>query len=175
MEKKAKMYVLFAAAVLCTVFFCLASYAQSQTGCTHGTHEYVSRVLVLASEHGQGKVQNTCIYCGDAYIEYLPATGHVFGPWVTAAESQGRLERRSCSQCGRSEERVRPETPEASEIPPAEQGNAWRTNSMDYVLMAATGGVWGYAAIMLWWNSLVLIWYKEECSRRKREKNHDVE
>lgn len=174
-EKKAKICVLFAAAILCAILFCLTSYAQSQTRFPHCAHEYVSRILVPASESEQGKVQNTCIDCGDAYIEYLPATGHVFGPWETTAESQGRLERRSCSQCGRSEERVRSVTTAVSEKPPAEQERAWRTNNMDYVLTAATGGVWGYAAIMLWWNSLVLIWYKNECSRRKREKDNDVE
>lgn len=174
-EKKAKICVLFAAAVLCVILFCLTSYAQSQTRFPHCTHEYVSQILVPASEREQGKAQNTCIYCGDAYIEYLPATGHVFGPWITAAGSQGWLERRSCSQCGRSEERVRPGTPAVSEKPSAEQENAWGINSMDYVLTAATGGVWGYAAIALWWNSLVLVWYKKECLCKKKEKENDAE
>lgn len=167
--------MLFAAAVLCTIFFCLASYAQSWDECPHGVHEYMSQVLVPASESERGRVQNTCIYCGDVYIEYLPATGHVFGPWEIITEEQGLMEHRICSQCGRSEERVRSETAEESEKPPTEHGNAWRINSMDYMLTAASGGVWGYAAIVLWWNSLVLIWYKNECSRRKREKNNDVE
>lgn len=174
MEKKAKMCVLFATAVLCIFLFCLTSYAQPQTRFSHDVHEYVSQVLVPASESEQGKVQNTCISCGDTYIEYLPATGHVFGPWETATESQGRLERRSCTQCGRSEERVCPGILTVSEKPPAEQENARRINSMDYVLTAATGGVWGYAAIALWWNSLVLIWYKKECLCKKKERENDT-
>lgn len=174
MGENRKKLARFAAAVLCMVFlYPVSSHAQPDTACSHGSHEYVSDVLTPASEEEPGQVQNTCIYCGDTYIEQLPATGHVFGPWETEEKDGISIERRICSQCGRQEERP---AALAAETPPIEKepDTAWKANSMDYVLATATGGVWGYAALVLWWNSLVLIWYKREC-RRKKEKRHDVE
>lgn len=174
-EKKRKGYKISVMTVLCIFFFCLTSYAQPEAECPHGTHEYVSRIRVPATETEPGQVENTCIYCGDVSVEYLPATGHVFGPWETVQEGQRNLEKRICTRCGRSEERALPRTAVVPESPPAGARTMWRANNMDYVLTAATGGVWGYAAVILWWNSLVLIWYKKECMRRKEEKKHDVE
>lgn len=174
-EKKRRGCKVSVITILYTFFFCFTSFAQPESECPHGTHEYVSQLLVPATEQEQGQVKNTCIYCGEVSTEYLPATGHAFGPWETTQEGENHFERRTCSRCGRSEERELPITVVVPEKPPAGTKAVWRANNMDYVLTAATGGVWGYAAVVLWWNSLVLIWYKEECLRKKKERKNDVE
>lgn len=175
-EKKTRICVRLIMAVLCVLFFNMASYAQTSPKCSGGIHEYVSEVLVPASEDKDGQVQNTCIFCGDTYVERLPVIGHAYGLWEDTENQNGdsRMKRRICSRCGRSEEGWFPIAGDSAEGLGDRAGFAWKVNEMDYVLTAATGGVWGYAAIMLWWNSLVLIWYKKECLRNK-EKKHDME
>mgnify|MGYP003623357706 CR=1 FL=1 len=151
--------------LLLTILICGAGYADTHPPCpAGGTHEFESHILVLNSEESEGQVENVCTLCGYTYIEYLPKTGHNFGDWEVVEERPEtgvRIERRECQGCHRGEVRtVRIEQPpaDAGSTPEEEPG----INQMDYVLSASIGGVWGCTAAALWYNSLVLNWYKRE-------------
>ena len=151
--------------LLLAILICSAGFANTHPPCTGGgTHEFESHILVLNSEDTEGQVENVCTLCGYTYIEYLPATGHNFGNWEVVEEkpeSGIRIERRECQGCRRGETRtVRIEQPpkEAGTDPDGEPG----INQMDYVLSASIGGVWGCVGAAVWYNSLVLNWYKRE-------------
>lgn len=152
--------------LLLTILCYGTGYADIQhPSCSSGEqHEFESHILVLNSEESEGQVENVCILCGYTYIEYLPATGHQYGDWEVAEErpeSGVRIERRECLECHRGEVRtIRLESPSAdSEDIPEERAGP---NQMDYVLSASIGGVWCCAAAGLWYNSLVLNWYKRQ-------------
>ena len=164
MRLKIRLHALLLTLLL-SILCCGAGYADTHPPCTGGSeHEFESHILVLNSEDSEGQVENVCTLCGYTYIEHLPATGHHYGDWQVVeekTESGIRIERRECRDCHRSEVRtVRVEPPvQAQEVQPEEDPGI---NQMDYVLSASIGGVWGCAAAALWYNSLVLNWYKRE-------------
>lgn len=151
--------------LLLSILCCGAGYADTHPPCTGGErHEFESHILVLNSEESEGQVENICKLCGYTYIEYLPVTGHRYGDWEVVEErpeSGSRIERRECRHCHRGEVRTVRITPpvQESESPPEEEPGI---NQMDYVLSASIGGIWGCVAATLWYNSLVLNWYKRE-------------
>lgn len=66
-------------------------------------HTYTSTVLKPATCTETGEVRYTC-YCGDFYVDAIPALDHTPGNWVTvrtATNSQTGLRQRSCTTCGR--------------------------------------------------------------------------
>lgn len=137
-------------------------YANTTYSCEDGIHEFESHIRVLNTEDTQGEVENICIICGYSYIEYLPATGHQFGEWETVDENTKmgiRTEKRVCLGCHRSEFR---------EVPIRVE---WKANQMDYLLSASIGGIWGYGALALWYDGLVLNWYKKN-SRINRKRRY---
>ena len=67
-------------------------------------HTYTSTVLKPATCTETGEVRYTC-YCGDFYVDAIPALDHTPGNWVTvrtATASQTGLRQRSCTTCGRT-------------------------------------------------------------------------
>lgn len=67
-------------------------------------HTYTSTVLRPASCTEQGEVKYEC-YCGDFYVDSLPALEHNKGEWITvrsATTTQTGLRQKSCTLCGRS-------------------------------------------------------------------------
>lgn len=158
--------------VLLTGLWCESTIAAVTDSCPFGeSHEFESKILVPNNEKSEGEVENFCIHCGWSYIEYLPATGHEFGEWQPVEkneESGTAIERRVCLQCGRGEVRTvgferEPEQSETETI--------WRPNKMDYALSVSIGGMWGYVALILWYNSLVLNWYKREYRKNMRNRS----
>jgi len=162
--------------LICTAIavclWCGSTVADTVGLCPGGeSHEFESHIMVLNTEESEGQVENICIHCGYTYTEYLPTTGHTYEEWqlVEVQEGSGsRIERRECQGCHRSEVRVVGSVP-APELGPEQLESLWQTNEMDYVLSASIGGLWGYTVVVLWYNSLVLNWYKREC--RKNLKN----
>lgn len=150
--------------LICTVImvclWCGSTVADTVGSCPNGEpHEFESHILVLNSEESEGQVDNVCIHCDYTYIEYLPITGHTYGEWQLVEEQEGsgtRIERRECLGCHRGEVRVVRNEPE-------QPASLWHANAMDYVLSASIGGLWGFTVLVLWYNSLVLNWYKREC------------
>ena len=164
MRVRKRLYALLCALLL-TILCCVTGYADTHPACTGGEqHEFESHILILNSEESEGQVENVCTLCGYTYIEYLPATGHHYGDWEVLEErpeSGVRIERRECQDCHRGEVRtvrIEPPVQETEPDPEEEEG----INQMDYVLSASIGGVWGCTAAALWYNSLVLNWYKRE-------------
>lgn len=161
--------------IICTVImvclWCGSAIADTVGSCPNGeTHEFESHILVLNTEESEGQVENICIHCGYTYIEYLLATGHTYGAWQLVEEQEGsgtRIERRECLRCHRGEVRVVSNAPEAESEQPAP---LWNVNEMDYVLSASIGGLWGYTVLILWYNSLVLNWYKRECRKNLKKR-----
>lgn len=156
--------------LICTVImvclWCGSTVANTIDTCpSGGIHEFESHILVLNTEESEGQVENLCIHCGNTYIEYLPATGHTYEEWQLVEDQEGsgsRIERRECLQCQRGEVRVVRSVPEPE---PEQPAPSWHANEMDYVLSASIGGLWGYVVLILWYNGLVLSWYKRECRR----------
>ena len=66
-------------------------------------HTYTSTVLRPATCTEAGEVRYDC-YCGDYYVDSIPALEHKPGDWVTvraATTSQTGLRQKSCTVCGR--------------------------------------------------------------------------
>lgn len=133
---------------------CVLGYAQTVDTCEDGGHQFKSQILIMNDEDTQGEVQNTCENCGYSYIEYLPSTGHNYGEWQDQ-ENGIRAQIRTCVDCQRSETR---EVTISSKT---------EINEIDFVLTASIGGVWSYGAFVLWYNGLVLNWYKKACYSSK--------
>lgn len=155
--------------LLCTLLFtilcCGVGNADMHPYCTGGKqHEFESHILKPNSEESAGQVENVCILCGYTYMEYLPATGHHYGEWNVVeerTESGIRIERRECQSCHRDEVRtvrIDPSFPDSDSAQEKESG----INRIDFALSASIGGIWGCTAAVLWYNSLVLNWYKRE-------------
>ncbi|MSS10660.1 hypothetical protein FYJ38_18720 [Clostridium sp. WB02_MRS01] len=162
--------------LLITILCCTVGYADTHPACTGGPqHEFESHILVLNSEESEGQVENVCTLCGYTYIEYLPATGHKYDGWKTIEErpeSKTRTERRECLVCHRAEVRTirttssSPETESIQE----EKSEKHGINQMDYILSSSIGGVWVCTAAVLWYNGLVLNWYKRESTKRLKRR-----
>lgn len=160
--------------VIIVCLWCRSTIADTVDFCPQvGAHEFESHILVQNSEKSEGQVENICVHCGYTYIEYLPATGHVYGEWQLVGEQDGsgaRIERRECLQCHGDETRVVTSVPEPEPEPDPEPAEPlWYANEMDYVLSTSIGGLWGYAVLVLWYNSLVLNWYKRECRKNLKK------
>lgn len=144
-------------------------YASPMEGCIDGSHEFESELLVPNTEDEEGQVRNTCIKCGYSYMEYLPRTGHQYGDWIVVeqdSEAGIQVEERECINCHRTEHRET-EIPLTEGIDETEEtGNKRKGNAMDYILLSTITCVWSYAAVMLWYNSLVLNWYKKAYRNR---------
>lgn len=163
--------------LLCTVImvclWCGSTIADTVDSCPNGaTHEFESHILVPNTEESEGQVENICIHCGYTYIEYLPVTGHTYGEWQFVEEQEGsgtRIERHECLGCHRGEVRVvkNVSEPKPESKPPA---SLWHAKAMDYVLSASIGGLWGFTVLVLWYNSLVLSWYKRECGKHLKSR-----
>lgn len=163
-------------AIIMVSLWCGSSVANTVDSCPGGElHEFASIILVPNSEESEGQVENVCILCGYTYIEYLPATGHTYKEWQLVEEqkeSGTKIERRECPQCQRGEVRVVKSAPEPEakfESEPEQSAPSWRANEMDYVLSTSIGGLWGYAVLILWYNGLVLSWYKRECRKNMQK------
>lgn len=155
---RVRMIWLLLSFILFTFFTYEVGYADVTYSCENGFHEFESHVRVLNTEDTQGEVENVCVRCGYSYIEYLPATGHEYGEWETVdedAQTRIQTQKRICRQCYRSEFREIAMKPK------------WQANQMDYLLSAAIMGIWGYGALALWYDSLVINWYKKN-SRTER-------
>jgi len=136
-------------------------YADTAYSCENGIHEFESHIRVLNTEDTQGEAENVCVLCGYSYIEYLPATGHRFGEWETVEENAKmgiKTEKRVCLGCRRSETR---------EVP---MEKLWKVNKLDYLLSASIGGIWGYGALALWYDGLVLNWYKKNSRKTSKRR-----
>ncbi|WP_460643423.1 hypothetical protein [Lacrimispora brassicae] len=164
MQLRKKLLMLLCTLLL-TILCCGVGNADTHPACTGGKqHEFESHILILNSEESEGQVENVCTLCGYTYIEYLPATGHHYGNWKVVEErpeSGIRIERRECQGCHRDEVRtvrIDPPPPNSDSTQEEEPG----INPMDFVLSASVGGVWGCTIAALWYNSLVLNWYKRE-------------
>ncbi len=163
--------------LLCAVLFvCLCYgnvYANTTPPCPTGAHEFESHIIVMNSEDTEGQVENTCIHCGYTYLEILPATGHHYGEWLAEGDVTDdgmQLERRECTNCHRSEERMVPATvEEADDIEEPVQKKS-ELNTADGVLATSICSIWGYTAYTLWNNGKVLRWYKKECQKIRRRR-----
>lgn len=158
--------------LLYTILCCEVGYANKHPACIGSEqHEFESHILELNSEESGGQVENVCTLCGYIYKEYLPATGHRYGDWIVLeerAESVVRIEQRECLECHREEIRtVRTKLSSTNSDSIKEKKHV--INQMDFVLSTAVGGVWAGTLAALWYNSLVLNWYKRE--RAKGFKN----
>ncbi len=81
-------------------------------------HTYTSTVLRPATCTEQGEARYEC-YCGDFYVDAIPALEHTKGEWITvrsATTTQTGLRQKSCTLCGRTleEETIPMLTPAAS-------------------------------------------------------------
>lgn len=157
---------------ICVIFFvclfCGSGYADTGPDCPNGDHEFESHILVLNQEDKEGQVENICIHCGYSYIEFLPATGHHLGEWQISeatADDGTRYEYRNCELCGRIETRPAVAVPEEAK---EETAGLWKPNGMDVVLSFSISGLWAFAGAALWYNSLVLNWYKKQIRIKKR-------
>ncbi|WP_395548743.1 MULTISPECIES: hypothetical protein [unclassified Lacrimispora] len=162
--------------LLITILCCTVGYADTHPACTGGPqHEFESHILALNSEESEGQVENVCTLCGYTYIEYLPATGHKYDDWKTIEErpeSRTRIERRECLVCHRAEVRtirIESSSPDTDSIQ-EEKSEKPGINQMDYILSSSIGGVWVCTAAVLWYNSLVLNWYKRESTKRLKRR-----
>ena len=84
--------------------------SNNSTGSTQNSHKHSYRSVVTAPTcTAEGYTTYTCS-CGDSYTgDSKKALGHSWGSWKTvtaATTSAGGLERRTCSRCGKSEERA---------------------------------------------------------------------
>lgn len=167
--------------ILCILLFfclyCIQSHASQAVPCTQQQHQFESEILFLNTEEQEGQVRNTCVHCGYSYIEYLPATGHHFGEWQVELEMEdgSKKELRTCQGCGRSETRVvSADKPLVNQISEGENKimpkgpQKWKPNRLDALFSAGIGCVWGYAAVILWYNGQVLNWYKEASRKKER-------
>ncbi len=160
--------------LMITLLCCRVGYADTHPVCTGGPqHEFESHILVLNSEESEGQVENICTLCGYAYIEYLPATGHIYGDWKTVEErpeSKIRIEQRECQVCHRAEVRtIRIESSSTdSDSIQEEKSEKPGINQMDYILSSSVGGVWLCTLAALWYNSLVFNWHKRESAVKDR-------
>lgn len=158
----------FICVILFVCLFCRSGYADTGPVCPNGTHEFESHILVLNQEDKEGQVENVCIHCGYTYIEPLPATGHFMSEWQmsdTAADDGMRYEYRICEQCGRIETRPAAGRPGETE---EEASEPWKPNEVDVALSFSISGLWIFAGAALWYNSLVLNWYKKQIRLKKR-------
>ena len=67
-------------------------------------HTYTSTVLRPATCTEQGEARYEC-YCGDFYVDAIPALEHTKGEWITvrsATTTQTGLRQKSCTICGRT-------------------------------------------------------------------------
>lgn len=166
-----KKFLTLLGTLLLTILCCRAGYADTHPACTGGRqHEFESHILVLNSEESEGQVENVCTICGYTYIEYLPATGHLYGDWKTVEErpeSGLRIDRRECQTCHRAEVRTirtQSSSPDSDSIQEEKPG----INQMDYILLSSVVGVWGFTIAALWYNRLVFNWYKRESAAKNR-------
>jgi len=165
-----KRLLMLLSTLLLTILCCEVGYAYTHPDCIDGKqHEFESHILILNSEESEGQVENVCILCGYTYIEYLPATGHHYGEWKVVEErpdSGIRIERRECQGCHREELRTVRINPL---LPDSDSGSAqeeeYGINRMDFALSASIGGIWGGTVAVLWYNGLVLNWYKRESAK----------
>lgn len=154
--------------IMMTCLWCGSTVANTVGLCLDGDpHEFESHILIPNTEESEGQVENVCTRCDFTYIEYLPATGHTYGEWQLVEEQDGsRIERSECLQCHRTEVRVVRSEPEQLEPEMQKPELSWHANEMDYILSASIAGLWSYIALVLWYNSLVLNWYKRECRKK---------
>ena len=167
MQLRKKLLMLLCTLLL-TILCCGVGNAGTHPACTGGKqHEFESHILILNSEESKGQVENVCTLCGYTYIEYLPATGHHYGDWKVVeerTESGIRIERRECQRCHRDEVRTVRIDPPSLDSDSTQEEEAG-INPMDIALSASIGGVWGCTIVALWYNSLVLNWYKRESAK----------
>lgn len=171
--KLRKKFLILPCALLLATLCSGIGYANKHPACTGGgQHEFESRILQLNSEESEGQVENVCIICGYNYIEYLPKTGHQYGDWNVVEErleSGFRIEQRQCQECHRNEIRTVRIEPVIPDFEPAQEEES-SINEMDVVLSSLLVGIWGYAAAVIWYNRLVLNWYKKECAKKRIKK-----
>lgn len=160
-------------AILITCFWCRDALASAPHFCLDGApHEFRSNVLSLNTETEEGQVENICLICGYTYMEYLPATGHDYGEWQIVEEntaSGNRIKRRICQKCDRAEVQTVKMEPLSEQAKGDSEGESnWNANGLDYVLSVSLGGLWGYVILVLWYNQLVLGWYKRACPKNRK-------
>ncbi len=161
-----KRFLMLLCTLLLTILNSGIGIADTQPACSGGKqHEFESHILTLNSEDSEGQVENVCILCGYTYIEYLSPTGHQYGKWEVLEERQDsgiRIEQRECQSCHREEIRTVRTEPL---IQHSDQKKRSGINGLDFVLSASIGGIWGITAAVLWYNRLVLNWYKRESAK----------